>query len=413
MPERILRKTSPHKQRRSRRPFAVSCLLLALVAGAVCGYAALKPLPKLQVTTQPIAVAASQAQPITWPGYGQSAVATDTSAILATNGQQTPLATASLAKIMTALAVLQRKPLQPGQAGPNLTLTQADVDNYNAYASQDGSVVFVQDGEVLTEYQALQALLLPSANNIADSLADWAFGSVDAYLAYANDYASKQGWDTLHFADASGFNSATVGSATDLTKLAQQAIANPVIASIVSQNSAEIPVAGTVYNVNTILGDGGVIGIKTGNNDADLGAFMFAAKQTVGGQPLTLVGAVMGAANLRSALLDTLPVISSTAANFKPVTLATAGRIVGSVTTPWQSATIIATKPLAGLTWNGQAQSANIKLQPLRLPLKKGDLAGTLSMHDATGKTSFVELRIAHDIPNPSFGWRLRHVFSE
>jgi D-alanyl-D-alanine carboxypeptidase (penicillin-binding protein 5/6) len=44
----------------------------------------------------------------------------------------------------------------------------------------------VQLGEELSEYQALQALLLPSANNIAETLARWAFGSIDAYNAYAN-----------------------------------------------------------------------------------------------------------------------------------------------------------------------------------------------------------------------------------
>ena len=41
-------------------------------------------------------------------------------------------------------------------------------------------------GERLTERQALQALLLPSANNIAAVLARWDAGSADRFVARMN-----------------------------------------------------------------------------------------------------------------------------------------------------------------------------------------------------------------------------------
>jgi len=413
MPERILRKPAPTKKHRSKRPFLSFLLVLILLAGLLFGYAAIKPLPKLRIITQPVTVAGTAAQPITWPDYGEAAVATGNSNILTTHGQQTPLATASIAKVMTALAVLQRKPLQSGEAGPLITISQQDADSYNQYVAAGGSVVPVDVGETISEYQALQAMLLPSANNMADTLAHWAFGSVDAYLNYANSYANKQGWDSLHLADASGLSDDTVGSASDLTKLGQQALANPVIASIVSQPSADIPIAGTVYNVNDILGNEGVFGIKTGNNDADPGAFLFAAKQSVGDQTLIVVGTVLGAPDLRSAMLDSLPLIRSTAGNFKVVTLATAGQIVGSLAAPWQSSNIILSKNLAATRWNGQAQAATITLDRLSLPVKQNQVVGTISIRSATGQTNSVDLFAAHDIKKPSFWWRLSHIFSD
>lgn len=57
--------------------------------------------------------------------------------------------------------------------GPVVTLDSDDVADTERRRSQQESVVSVEDGEELTELQALQALLLPSANNIAAVLARW------------------------------------------------------------------------------------------------------------------------------------------------------------------------------------------------------------------------------------------------
>ena len=56
----------------------------------------------------------------------------------------------------------------------------------NAGADSMESVVPIAAGEQLTERQALQALLLPSANNIAAVLARWDAGSTDGFVARMN-----------------------------------------------------------------------------------------------------------------------------------------------------------------------------------------------------------------------------------
>src|SRR6185312_5296957 len=120
--------------------------------------------------------ALGQALPGTvWPAYGQAAVQVGQSQVHAGPNQH-PAAIASVAKVMTAYLVLRDHPLRPGEEGPTITLTDADVADTERRRGQQESIVSVAAGEQLTERQALQALLLPSANNIAAVLARWSSG---------------------------------------------------------------------------------------------------------------------------------------------------------------------------------------------------------------------------------------------
>ena len=85
------------------------------------------------------------------------------------------------------------KPLGLGQTGPSITVTDEDVQAYQTDLQQKQSVVAVQAGEVLTQYQALQAMLIPSGNNIAELLARWDAGSVQAFIDRMNERARSLG----------------------------------------------------------------------------------------------------------------------------------------------------------------------------------------------------------------------------
>jgi len=78
---------------------------------------------------------------------------------------------ASVTKVMTALVVLQTIRCSPGEEGPAITMTAADVGAYEAGVRVGRSELRVAVGETLTEHQALEALLVGSANNVADALA--------------------------------------------------------------------------------------------------------------------------------------------------------------------------------------------------------------------------------------------------
>jgi D-alanyl-D-alanine carboxypeptidase (penicillin-binding protein 5/6) len=228
-----------------------------------------------------------------WPAYGQAAVEIGQSQVQAGPNQHAA-AIASLAKVMTAYLVLRDHPLQPGQDGPTITLTDADVADTDRRRGQEESVVSIAAGEQLTELQALQALLLPSANNIAAVLARWDAGSAGRFVARMNAGARSLGMTHTRYTDPSGYDDATVSTAADQVRIVDRAMRLPVFASIVATPSATLPVAGTVHNTNTLLGHNGFVGVKTGSTAAAGGCFAFRAIRWIDGKRTTITGVVLG-----------------------------------------------------------------------------------------------------------------------
>ena len=91
------------RQQRSRRwkPRFFRVLLLLLVGGLVFNY--IRPLPHANALVAPLSDSAVSVQ-LQWPAHGASAIGAQGFGVLETHGQQTPRPTASLAKIITALA---------------------------------------------------------------------------------------------------------------------------------------------------------------------------------------------------------------------------------------------------------------------------------------------------------------------
>jgi D-alanyl-D-alanine carboxypeptidase (penicillin-binding protein 5/6) len=217
-----------------------------------------------------------------WPAYGQAAFIQTGQSQVRAGPNQHAAAIASVAKVMTAYLLLRDHPLRLGEDGPTITLTDADVADTDAA------------GEQLTERQALQALLLPSANNIAAVLARWDAGSVNRFVARMNATARSLGMTHTRYTDPSGYDDATVSTAADQVRVVDRAMRLPVVASIVATPSATLPVAGTVHNTNRLLGYDGFVGVKTGSDDAAGGCFAFQAIRWIDGKRTTITGVVLG-----------------------------------------------------------------------------------------------------------------------
>ncbi|MDE1924915.1 MAG: serine hydrolase [Patescibacteria group bacterium] len=257
---------------------------------------------------------------VTWPTFGQSAVGIVGSSTVETHGAQTRMPTASTAKLITALVVLQAKPLSLGQSGPVLVMSRNDIALLNRYIALDGSKIGkVLIGERLSEYQMLESMMLPSADNMADSLAIWAYGSLPAYSAAANAYLVSHGLTDTHVGtDASGLDPSTVSTAHDMVIIGELAMQNHVLAEIVEKQSVGgFPSVGTIKNTDTLLGQSGIVGIKTGNSDQQGGAFVGAANVSVNGQTETIVTALYGAPDLTDAMNGSLSLIKSVEAGLK------------------------------------------------------------------------------------------------
>src|SRR5438270_2380448 len=261
-----------------------------LVAAALLTWNYLRPVPPAtaSLSLQKQSIIAGTAPVLPWPSAGSAAVGVSGLGLIASSGNEQPIPAASVAKVMTALVVLTDKPLKPGDQGATLSMTARDVQAYQSDFEQKQSVVEVREGESLTELQLLEGMLIPSANNLAETLARWDSGSVNAFVDAMNARAKALNLTSTHFADPAGVSPDTVSTPTDLLRLGMAAMKEPLFAQIVRLPQAKLPVAGTVYNVNRVIGKAGIVGIKTGSG-LDTGAnFLFAAEVQVNAHPVTL-----------------------------------------------------------------------------------------------------------------------------
>ena len=222
---------------------------------------------------------------------GQAALVLGNGRPAASPGEQ-PVPIASLAKVMTAYLTLKHYPLNGAQDGFTITVTEADAQAEADDADQKESVVAVQAGEQLTERQLLEALLIPSGNNIARMLATEVAGSETSFTAEMNTEARALGMDHTDYTDPSGWDPGTVSTAADQLRVFQQAVNLAAFRQIVSMPSATLPVAGTLTNFNPLIADG--YPGKTGSDSAAGGCLAFFTQVTVAGRQLTAVGVVLG-----------------------------------------------------------------------------------------------------------------------
>jgi D-alanyl-D-alanine carboxypeptidase (penicillin-binding protein 5/6) len=395
----------------------ISTLLILIILIAVySSWALLRPISPIKAAiNSDVLKPTTLASTIDWPSAGQSAVGILGTPIINTHFDQTPTPTASTAKLVAALVILKIKPLGTNDQGPEITMTPADVDLYNSYVNEQGSVVRVVNGEQISEYQLLEGMLLPSANNMADSLAIWAYGSLSNYSVAANSYLKSVGIDnTVIGTDASGFLPSTTSTASDLVKIGSIVANNPVLSGIVSQKSVDnFPVVGSIKNINTLLGSNGVSGIKTGNSDQAGGVFISSSTINVDDRNITIITANAASPSLDQVLSSSLPLIQSAQADIGTTTSLTKGTVIGSYTLPWNKKTINIEldSSLSGIVWqNGSLSPAIEQLDKLNGLSRWNQVVGSVSLEGSSViSANTANLVISGYSQKPPIIWRLLH----
>jgi serine-type D-Ala-D-Ala carboxypeptidase (penicillin-binding protein 5/6) len=349
---------------------------------------------------------------LAWPAAGEAAVDVEGIGGIASSGSLSPVPIASVAKVMTAYLVLREHPLAPGAEGFTIAVTPAEVAEEELRAGLLQSVVRVRDGEQLTERQALQALLLPSANNIAALLAVHDAGTLAAFVARMNATAHALGMLSTKYTDPSGFSDETVSTAVDQLKLARVAMRVPAFAVIVAEPAAELPVVGAVANYDTLLGSEGYVGVKTGSDRAAGGCFVFAKHVSVGGRALTVIGVVLGQREgslIEAALLSAQRLGDSVAAALRVATVLPGGASVLSASdADGHRSTAATAGALREIGWGGLMLGVDMTLRPAGTRVRAGQPLATVTVVGAhAASTTAVAVRA---LPGPSLGWRLLHV---
>ena len=159
---------------------------------------------------------------------------------------------ASTTKILTALLVLENC-----KTDEMVKVSQEDID-----AVPSGySTANLQAGEELSVYTMLQALLIPSANEAANSLARHVSGSIEAFSDLSNKRAKELGCETLHFVNPNGVHDKNhYCSAYDLYLIARECQKYDVFNEIVKTKSFTVPATDiykkedrTYSNTNALL----------------------------------------------------------------------------------------------------------------------------------------------------------------
>ncbi len=387
--------------------------VLVLLIAAFLTFNFFRPIPALPVTAAVPgqSTTAGTVPALPWPRVGSAAVAVSGLGMLANSGSETAMPAASVAKVMTALLVLEDKPLKRNEQGPSILITEQDVRVYQADKADQQSVVEVTAGEQLSEFQALEGLLIPSANNFATTLANWDAGSADKFVANMNKRAKDLGLSHTKFADSAGASAQTVSTPSDLVALGMTAMNQDVFAQIVATGSAKLPVAGTVYNVDYALGQSGIIGIKTGSGFQGAN-FLFAASTTVGSFTKIVFGCVMGLPTLDDAFAAAKALIAAVQPNLVVKRILSKYQAVGSYELPWGGRSdLLSSANVDLIEWPGMILRQSVRAPALTItqPIPPGTAEGAL--HVVLGDYNFdVSLTTADALYPPGRFWRLTRI---
>lgn len=389
-------------------------LLLVIVFAVVQNVRPL-PAPTLELTAEDTYTFEGDKLDIPWPAKGQAALEVDGIGTFGSSGEQKPVPIASVAKVMTAYLVLRDHPLKSGAEGPKI-----EIDALAEKQSDAGqeSTVDVTAGDEISQREAIEAILIASANNVARLLARWDAGSEKAFVEKMNAAAEDLGMTNTTYTDPSGLNNTTVSTAVDQVKLARAAMKQPAFREVAAMMEY-IDYKGVRHgNWNQLVGHNDVVGIKTGTTTSALGNLSFAAKKDVDGETHRIIGAVVrqpegGADNtiLAGALSAGDRLIRAGQDALKSATILKKGTVVGYADDGLGGRTPVAvTEDVKAVGWAGLSVKLTFAADELPHTAKAGTKVGTLTVGDGTSSAVKVPVALRADLVEPGFTDRLTRI---
>ncbi|MGH3387687.1 MAG: D-alanyl-D-alanine carboxypeptidase family protein [Actinomadura sp.] len=360
---------------------AVAAALVLAAAGVAAQLARPVPEPVIRPTLAAAGHTFGGSAPmLPWPGQGQAVVHVEGLGTMGGYGDPVPTPTASVAKVMTAYVFLRDHPLTAGSDGPTFTVSPAEAARLPAREARGESHVDVVANQPFTEREALEALMIVSANNIAHELARWDAGGDARFVRKMNAAARELGMTGTTYTDPSGYDPGTVSTAADQVTLLRAAMRTPAFAEIVGRRGY-VPADGGPARTggNTLLGHDGVIGGKTGYTSAAGGNYVFAARRRIGGVDTLIVGAVLaqpGTGSAAAAVETGRRLVIAAGHALTAVVLARAGEQVAVVDDGLGGRTpLVAAVPVTVVGWSGLTVRVRVEGRvPERAGLRLGSV---------------------------------------
>ena len=414
-------KTAAQLRRRRWRRLLGSLIAVVVVIAVVATYVSLTltaPVGAAAATVHRPDFVSPAAAVIALPKVGEAAVSvsgadallgTTADGVFASSGGNSPMPMASISKLITALVILNAKPLGTSGNGPTITWSKADHDLYDKYYLLNATIAAMPTNSTMSEHDALETMLVVSACNYAEAMADWAFGSNAGFVSAARRWLKANGLTGTTMIEPTGVDARNTSTPSDLIAIGKLAMANPAITTIVAKTSLDVPSLAGMPNTNDLLGTDGVDGIKTGTLVPGGSDLLFSAVVPVGtNTPLTVTGVMLGGDSRASVDSDVRSLISSLTSGFHTDQLGTAGQVVGSYSTPWGAkASMILGKSASTFTWSNTPITSTMTTTTLKTGAS-GETVGSVTW--TAGKTKIsVPVILKGKIKGPSSWWRLTH----
>ena len=329
----------------------------------------------------------------------------DTGTVLYSRNADKRLEMASTTKIMTAILILESLSLDQKVKVPAAAVGVA------------GSTLGLLRGETFTVKQLLYALLVPSANDAAVTLAVAEAGSVKAFVAKMNARAKKMGLTNTHFVNGSGLHAENhYSSAKDIARLASYAMQDPVFRRIVSTREYTLPHAGGMANrviktSNELLRDfNWVNGIKTGSTP--WAGYCLVSSATKNG--LTLISVVLGAKDQDTREAESKALLTYGFERCRLKKLVDGGAVIANVPAPDPLERVVPLATASSYTRRllGESEvTGQVKLsRDMTLPVKAGEVLGTLEFFQGKADLGSVPLIAAQSLELPTIRMILDHL---
>jgi D-alanyl-D-alanine carboxypeptidase (penicillin-binding protein 5/6) len=377
----------------------------------------LGPLPAVAVEASGPTADAPAAAQIPLPAEGASAVVAvgDDGAVstIATGGEQGTVPIGGAAKLVTMLVTLESLPLTAGSEGPGVPIGPEDYTDYLTYQAEGSRVLQVSPGDSWSQRDVLRAVLLASSNNHADTLARWAFGSVEQYTTAANEWLAANGFPNTTVADATGLSGDNVGTAAELAGLAARVVADPALSAILDGEITGGVGVRQVPDVISHLGDQNVRALARSFTDQALITFVFTrtVPGSAGNAPVRIVGAMSLVPDYETLDPAVTAVLDSAGQAATPVDVIAAGSAYGTAVAAWgDRADLVASATRTSFGWSAAAGEVQVDVDSFTTASAGRDV-GRVSVPTPNGDLAS-PLTLSADIRDPGPMWRLTNPFA-
>lgn len=324
---------------------------------------------------------------------------------------------ASVTKIMTALLALEK-----GNLSDTLTVTDTALADINYLHSR----IDLKAGEQMTLENLLTALLVCSANDAANVIAEYISGDIQSFVELMNQRAAELGMSNTHFANPHGFHDDNhYTTASDIAALTVEALKNITFCNLVKTKTYTIP-ATNISKERMISSTNHLIsryrntyhyypyatGVKTGST-TEAGSCLVAAAEKNG---VSLLSVVMGCDNKDQkenaySFTDTKAMFEYIFANCKSVTIASTNEVVSdSKVYEAKNNTRVALSPskdvimLLPSDYKAEEISFEPKLaEEIKAPIEKGGLLGSATYSFRGETIATVDLVAANEVKRDNF----------